>query len=250
MNQKRTNPSYRFKVFKTEDSSLTRLEEGRFYPLLKYLGGRYGADPAAMVLDSLAAAPGGRPTYRIVFPENGRDAVVFAQRVDVYEAVDHNVDLDPVFEYYQLYAVSEKDADVEFDRFESGERSRAAAAAMSLIPGAGQLYKGHTFKGGVILGSEVALGAAATVFHIRSRYYRQMKESGEGATESFHSEEIGLRRLRNVTLGAMAGIWAFGIFDALTAESLPEIRVSASDGGTVQVAPASSGAGLALVYRF
>lgn len=252
MNKRRKNTSYVFKSFRSEDPSATRLHEGRFYPLYKYLGERYGASPEEMALDSLSNGPGEPYTYRIVFPSEGKQSVVFAQRVDVYSATDHNVNLDPVFEYYQLYAISEKDADVVFDRFERSERSKAAAALMNAVaPGAGQLYKGHTFKGYVLLGSEIALGVAAIHCHRRSLFYKAKKEDPDSiAPDSFHSEEIGLRRLRNASLCAMAGIWAFGIYDALAKESMPNILVSSPTAGTLSVAPASSGAGLALVYQF
>jgi len=251
MNRKRTNTSYSFKVFKTEDSSLTRLQEGRFYPLLKDLGDQCGISPDMMVLDSLSNGPGEPFTYRILLPRPGYPATVLAQRVDVFSTVDYNVERDPVFEYYQLYAVSEINGVAVFDHFEKGERSKATAALLSAVaPGVGQIYKGHTFKGGVILGSEIALGVTAVTFHARSLYYQKRKEEDTLAPESFHSEEIGLRRLRNITLGAMAGIWAFGIYDAFAKESMPTISVSAPQGGQLTLSPSSVGAGLTLVYHF
>lgn len=251
MNGKRTNSSYVFKVFKTEDSNLTRLDEGRFYPLLNYLGDRHGVSPDSMALDSLANGPGEPYTYRIVFPFEGHTGTVLAQRVDVHSAVDYNTTGNPIFEFYQLYAVSETNSDAVFDRFGHDERSKTAAALMNVVvPGAGQLYKGHTFKGAALLGSEIALGAAAITFHCRSLYYKQRKEEGTIAPESFHSEEIGLRKLRNTALIGMAGIWAFGIFDALASESMPSISVSAPSGAQLTVAPASTSTGVALVYRF
>jgi len=48
----------------------------------------------------------------------------------------------------------------------------------------------------------------------------------------------------------MGGIWAYSIFDALVAESMPNISVSAPSGAQLTVAPASTSAGIALVYRF
>lgn len=251
LNKKRTNDSYSFKVFKTEDQSMTRLHEGRFYPLLKFLGDQNHVDINKMALDSLSNGPGEPYTYRIVFPDNGREATVWAQRVDVYSTVDNNTLGDPVFEYYQLYAVSEKDTEALFDRFEVKERSRGSAALMTaLVPGAGQIYKGHTFKGGVILGSEIALGAVALSAHKKSLYYRDMVASGIPNTDSWRSKEIGMRRLRNASLIAMGGIWAFGLYDALATESMPFLYVSAPQGAQLTIAPASTGAGLSLVYRF
>ena len=248
LNRKRKNDSYSFKVFKTEDQSMVRLHEGRFYPLLKYLGDRYGADINQMSLDSLSAGPGEPYTYRIVIPENERDATVWAQRVDVYSNVDNNTAGDPIFEYYQLYAVSEKDTEALFDHFVVKERSRGGAALMTaVIPCAGQFYKGHTFKGGAIIGSEIILGAAAYSAHKKSLYFKDLAASGP---DSWHSKEIGMRRLRNAALIAAGGIWAFGLYDALATESMPFLHVSAPRDGQLTVAPSSTGAGVSLVYRF
>ena len=250
LNRKRKNTSYEFKVFKTEDKYLSRLQEGRFYPLLEYLGGKYGADINTMSVDSLSTGPGAPVSYRIVFPDNGHDATVWAQRVDVFSTVDNNTLGEPIFEYYQLYAVSEKDQEVLFDHYVVKERSRAVAALMDFVPGTGQMYKGHTFKGGVILGSELLLGAAAISTHSKSLYYRDMVASGASGTGSWQSKEIGMRRLRNLSLCAMAGVWVFSVYDAIAKESMPFVSVSAPEGGTLSVAPATDVPGLALVYRF
>ena len=250
MNKKRKNTTYVFKVFKTEDSNLTRLREGCFYPLLKFLGERYNADPASMVVDSLSDTRQQRRTYTVSFPDNGRRAVVYAQRVDDFSAVDYDVNQNPVFEYYQLYAVSEKDVQPIFDVFEEGVRSKKTAAMMNIIPGAGQLYKGQTFRGYSILGSEVALGAAAITFHARSNYFGRKKNEPSESPESFHSKQESLSRLRNTTLCAMAGIWAFSIVDALVSDSMPNITVSAPQDRQISIVPAPQSAGIAIVYRF
>ena len=252
MNKKRTNTTYEFKVFKTEDAYLSRLQEGRFFPLLEYLGERYQADINRMSLDSLSNGVGEPYTYRISIPLKDGPATVLAQRVDVYSRVDNNVALDPVFEYYQLYAVSQLNGtDVAFDHFERGERSKTTAALLNVVlPGTGQLYKGQTFKGAVILGSEIALGVTAITQQVKAKYYDRMEATDTVAPDSYRNDALARRKIRNAALCAMAGVWAFGIFDALASESLPNITVTAPQGGQLTIAPSSSGAGLALVYRF
>lgn len=252
MNKKRTNTTYEFKVFKTEDAYLSRLQEGRFFPLLEYLGERYQADINQMSLDSLSTGLGEPYTYRVSIPLKDGPATVFAQRVDVYSRVDNNVALDPVFEYYQLYAVSQLNGtDVAFDHFERGERSKTTAALLNVVlPGTGQLYKGQTFKGAVILGSEIALGVTAITQQVKAKYYDRMEATDTVAPDSYRNDALARRKIRNAALCAMAGVWAFGIFDALASESLPNITVTAPQGGQLTIAPSSSGAGLALVYRF
>ena len=250
MNRARTNQTYEFKVFRTEDGNLTRLREGRFYPLLEYVGERYGADPAVMTVDSLSTVPGEPYTYRIFIPEAGKTATVYARRVDVFSEISYNVEEDPVFEYYQLYAVSQKYAAPSFDTFEKTERSRTLAAVMDIVPGAGQLYKGDTFKGFVLLGSEVALGAVALFAQTKSLYYKDVKEHATSELDSWQSNITAMKRLRNISLCAMAGVCAFGIFDAIVADSVPRIVVSAPSGASLSLAPASGSAGAALVFQF
>ena len=250
MNKKRQNTSYEFKVFKTEDAYLSRLQEGRFYPLLKYLGDKYDIAPEQMVLDSLSNGPGEPYTYRIGLPFDGHPGTVLAQRVDVYSTVDNNTLGDPVFEYYQLYAVSEVNADTTFDQFVRSERSKGTAALLNIVPGVGQLYKGHTFKGYAILGSEIALGVTAITQQVKADYYDKRAQTATVGADSFRNDAIGRRRIRNAALCAMGGIWAYSIFDALASESMPTISVSAPQGGQLTIAPSSAGAGLALVYRF
>ena len=250
MNKKRTNTSYEFKVFKTEDAYLSRLQENRFFPLLEYLGGQYEVDPAMMALDSLSNGPGVPATYLISIPLKGHIATVRAQRVDVFADVDYNTAMDPVFEYYQLYAVSGKDSEASFDTFERGERSRGKAALMNIIPGAGQLYKGHAFKGYTILGSEIALGVTAITQQFKANYYDKMAQTATVGADSYRNDALARRRIRNAALCAMGGIWAYSVFDALVSESMPIISVSAPQGGQLTLAPSSTSAGVALVYRF
>ena len=250
LNRKRTNTTYEFKVFKTEDAYLSRLQEGRFYPLLEYLGEQYGVTPDAMALDSLSSRPGEPVTYRIAIPREGHIATAWAQRVDVYSDTDYNTEMDPVFEYYQLYAVSTKGVEPVFDTFERSERNKGTAALMNIIPGTGQLYKGHTFKGCVILGSEIALGVTAVTQQIKANYYDKRAETATVGADSFRNDAIARRRIRNAAFCAMAGIWAFSIYDALATESMPFISVSAPEGRNITLAPASDSAGLSLVYRF
>lgn len=249
MNRKRTNTSYEFKVFKTEDAFLTRLQGGRFTPLLAYLGEREGIDPVSMSLDSLSNGAGEPYTYRIVFPDNGKESMVLAQRIDVFSIPDYNTVNDPIFEYYQLYAVSETNAEVAFDEYTRTQKSKAVAGLLSIVPGAGQLYMGNRVKGYSLLGSEVALGALALSSHLNARRFHNLKETSPHA-DSFASKERSMRLLRNASLGVMAGIWAFGLYDALTSEPMSTISVTEKEAATLTIAPSPSGAGLALVLRF
>lgn len=248
LNAQRTNDTYEFKVLRSEDKELNRLHEGRFYPLFDYLAVKYGSRPESMAIDSLATYD--MPTYRVTFETaQGRSAVI-ARLVEVYESIDYNVEQDPVFELCQLYAIGRKDTDVAFDGFERREISLPLAGLMSVVPGAGQLYKGNKAKGYALLGTSVFFAGAAVASQFKMVEWRDMMDKEPGVRDSWESKSIAMRKQRNILIGAIGCLSAFSIFDAIVGEEVPRITVKRSDGSKVSVTPSVQGAGLALRVDF
>ena len=240
MNRKRTNDSYVFKAFHQADADYNRLMDGRFDPLIHYVASRYHAERGSVQLDSLVSGTGAPVTYRIAFRDAEGDAVVLARRVDSYLTFEDINDQEFLWEHDQLFAVSDKNRDVVFDSFGIESANNGLAALMSVVPGVGQLYKGNTTKGLVILGSEVALGAAATVFQLKANGYQKRADAGEFPVDSWQSKADGYKLVRNISFGAMAGIWLFGIFDAVVGDGASRLKVE----------PATGSAGVGMVYSF
>lgn len=240
MNRKRTNDSYVFKAFHQEGADYDRLMDGRFEPLLRYVASKYQAVRGSVQLDSLVAGAGAPVTYRIAFRDAEGDAVVLAQRVDSYLTFEDVNDQEFIWEHDQLFAVSEKNRDVVFDRFRVESADKTLATVMSLVPGVGQLYKGDVSKGLVIIGSEVALGAAAVVTHLKANGYQKRADAGEYPADSWQSKADSYKLGRNVSLAAMAGVWLFGIFDAVVGDGASRLTVE----------PAATDNGVGLVYKF
>jgi len=248
LNARRTNYTYEFKVFRTEDPELNRLHEGRFYPLFEYLAGKYGSRAETMTVDSLVVSD--LPTYRISFETAGGTSAVVARLVEVYESIDYNVELAPVYEYCQLYAIGNKDTDVVFDDFSRREISRPLAGLISVVPGAGQLYKGNKAKGYALLGTSLFLAGSAAASQFKMVEWREMMDKEPWVRDSWASKTLAMKKQRNILLGAIGCLSAFSIFDALVGEEIPRIVVSKSDGGKVSVSPASQSAGIALRIDF
>lgn len=248
LNAKRSNDTYEFKVLRTEDKELNHLHARRFYPLYEYLAGKYGSDVNTMSIDSLSV--GGLPTYRVSFRTGEGVSTVIARLVEVYESIDYNVEQDPVFEMCQLYAIGHKDTDVVFDDFSRREINRSVAALISVIPGAGQLYKGNKAKGYALFGTSVVFAGAAFASQYKMVEWRSMMDKEPGVRDSWESKSIAMRKQRNILLGAIGCLSAFSIFDAIAGEEVPRITVKRSDGSKVSVTPSIQGAGLALRVDF
>ena len=250
MNRKRIGQDYKFKVFHTFDADLTFLKERRFDPLKTYVRETYGADPMTMTLDSLENVETGEVTYRVMFKDAGGDGVVYARKVDEYCYFDDFESNEFGFEYYQLYAVSEKNILPTFDKFVIRENSNPTATALSIIPGVGQIYKGDNLKGFGIIASELALATGAVFSHYRYLACKDNADNGVPRPDSWRSKATGWKISRNIGVGAFTGVWIYNILDAALLPGGSRVLVKNPEGQQITIAPSSSSAGIALTYRF
>lgn len=251
LDKARTNEGYRFKVFNTYGTDADRLHAERFKPLLDYVGERYGIAPESLGLDSLAAEPGVPVTYRILFPGEGE--AVYVRKVDEYTAYEDYVDNTYQFEYYQLYAVTEKGRTPDtFDDFGLTQDYNRRAFALSLVPGLGQLYKGQPEKGYTIMGGEVALVAAIFVFESKRSDYADKIGQDPDHADSWRSKSKSWRQMRNIGIGLAGGLYIYNLIDAALSPASRRLIVRKAQERRVQVAPMASldGAGLSFVLRF
>ena len=249
MNRKRFSDNYVFKVFHTFSPDLSKLEDEKLEPLMEYLRENYGADPLSMKAEAVSMA-GAPETYRISFRDQSGDATVFARLVDVYTSFEDYSDNDYGYEYYQLYAVTGRGGLPEFDDFKKVESNNTKAAVLSLIPGAGQLYKGDRLKGFSIIGIEAVSAACAIGCQKKMLYARDQAEHADSAVDSWRSKERGWRGFRNIAVGTFAATYLFGIVDAAVDDGMSRVLVSRPAGQQLTVSPSSAGAGVALTYRF
>lgn len=96
----------------------------------------------------------------------------------------------------------------------------------SLIPGAGQFYKGSNLKGGLILGGTVA-GAAAIVLceNQRAEYAKKMMERPQNF-DFYRNKKSNWTTGRNVAIGVTAVLYAYNLVDALLAPGRRRVEVS------------------------
>lgn len=247
-NARRTNDTYVFKLFRTEDTDLTSLQAGRFYPLYQYLAGEYGADMNTMSVEDISTDD--YTTYRVSFKTPSGTSAVIARLVEQYDAIDFNSEHSPFFEYYQLFAIGKKDSDVLFDEVVEVEINRTLAAVMSVFPGAGQFYKGNNRKGYAMLGTGLLLAGGAVASQIRAVEWSEMMEKDPGARDSWASKSRAMKQQRNALFGTLGILSALSVYDAIKGEEFPRVRVRKSDGASVSIAPSSQSAGIALTVYF
>lgn len=253
LNKQRTNETYYFKSFNTYGMDEVSLNQSRFAPLLTHVRERYQADFKEMRLDSVQKDSLAPVTYRITFPENGRTATVYARLVDQYSAFEDYVSNTYQFEYYQLYAISEKDTIPTFDEYKLTRTYNAEAVALSLIPGMGQIYKGQKGKGYVILGGEAFFVSSAIAFHFKKRKCDRKMDEEPGVRDSWRSKSKGWRQMRNMCIGLAGGLYIYNLLDAAIAKGSRRVIVNKPDAQKqFSLSPMATpdGAGLAFVLQF
>ena len=99
---------------------------------------------------------------------------------------------------------------------------------MSVIPGAGQLYKGQRLKGSLMMGG-AALGAGAIILceSRRSYYQTRIIEQPKFARE-YHSKSDHWMAGRNIAIGATAALMVWSVVDAAVTPGATRVKVSPS----------------------
>lgn len=252
LNRSRSNDSYVIEMFNTTDVDRHRLAREAFEPLRMYVRTHHEADASAIRIDSTATAEGMLYTVAYTDMNDGRPHYVQARRIDDYMEFDEYEDNDYHYEYYQLYAIGRPDTQAAFDEFELTRSYNARATAMSIIPGWGQIYKGQTTKGCVIIGVEaVSLATIALGEHKRHYMIEESKKPG-AETDSWISKSHSWRNVRNVGIGVAVATYVYNLIDAATSRGARRVNVHRRAGRGMTMAPAFSpdGAAMAFTYTF
>ena len=179
--------------------------------------------------------------------EKGRKLEIVCRTIDDYwEKKDGEYHVDV------LYTVTDKHAcAISHNDDITLSTGYGAAGLLSIIPGAGQFYKGDILKGSLILGAEiVAAGGILLCENTRSSYVKKMYEQPKYAAE-YNSLADTWETGRNICIGAAAAIYVYNLIDAFTAKGARRVivkRGKASLQATPYVDYRSFGMGL--TYKF
>lgn len=252
LENKRSNDSYNFRKFETFGPEIDRLRQERFNPLIGYLARTFGADSATAkvtlisgdrsIPSTLNEADGDRSIqaeYRITF-SSPKPMTFYAKSVDEYVSFDENDDMSYDYTLYQLFAVSSSADGTEpvFDDYSYTRKYNASAVLRSIIPGLGQLYKGQTTKGWVIIGGEVALVGTAIYSQIRQHNYKDdAYKADESIAESYHSKSRSWRRVRDLAIAGAGALYIYNLIDAAVSKGARQVVVSKPQGTQLAFTP-------------
>lgn len=145
-----------------------------------------------------------------------------AIRVDEYATVK-----DGQINLHTLFQVATCDNPV-FDNVYVTDKYGFTPVVMSLIPGAGQMYKGSYLKGGCILGSEIICAVGIILCeNQRSDYSNKAKEQPRFAKE-YNTKANNWATGRNVCIGVAGAIYVYNLIDAAVSKGARRIKIKRS----------------------
>lgn len=133
-------------------------------------------------------------------------------------------------EYSALYQVAES-GNSDFCTTTTTTKYGALPVVLSLVPGAGQFYKGDALKGGLLLGACAAGGAGIILCESQRKAFENQRAQTHDVNliKQYAAAESNLGIARNVCIGITAALYVYNIIDAAAAPGARRI-VIAPDG--------------------
>ncbi|MDE6316619.1 MAG: hypothetical protein K2L71_09205 [Muribaculaceae bacterium] len=193
-------------------------------------------------------------SYSMQCTERGKQITLTTRVVDEYWERANGI-----YTVTQLYTVNDQNAagGSYADRITLTSRYGGGPVFMSLIPGAGQFYKGSNVKGGLIMGGAVVCGAGIVAAEaLRSSYANKCIEYPRDF-DFYNKRSTDWRNVRNVCIGVGVALYVYNLIDAAVAPGRRQVKVSRGKIASFSLAPVpmsdpcgTPGAGLAFSIGF
>lgn len=186
-------------------------------------------------------------TYKV---ETDTVNAVFRKVDEYWEPISTGTTI--IYHCHTLYAIAENPEYVNFDQITFSYKYGGDALWRSaLVPGFGQIYKGHKAKGLSIMGGEVFL-ISGIIFceSRRSDFQRKSKETLNIDKVRSHLDNANnYATCRNIFIGTAAALYVYNLIDAVVTDGRKKTTVSR---GNIYVVPSATSdfKGVSLTMNF
>lgn len=250
------SPSYTFMDASGTGNTLEEARQHSFVNLSSKLEHERGIKVSSSVkVNSNTARENGRydrqsrQSFQMECIENGKEITMTTRIVDEYWERHANV-----YVCHVLYTITDNNSPA--GSYDDDIRLTTSYGAKgffySLIPGAGQLYKGSKLKGSLILGGTAACaGMIVIAENLRSSYVKKMKEKPQDM-EFYNNKAGDWQNIRNGFIGAAAALYVYNLIDAAVAPGRRHVTVKKRQHTHFSLIPAwnAGHGGMSLVMNF
>lgn len=163
--------------------------------------------------------------YTMKIQSQGETVNLTYKKIDEYWIEEQHGSVKS-FKLYTLYAVARSGMFPTYQDIKITEKYGFGPVALSLIPGAGQMYKGSYLKGGLILGSEVVLISSVILCeNQRADYHNKVKEQPQFAKE-YNTKSNNWATGRNLMIGLAGAMYVYNLIDAAVSNGARKVRLN------------------------
>lgn len=164
--------------------------------------------------------------YTMQVEENGKPVNLLCRVIDEYW-----VQKDGLYIVDVLYTVADQNRyGGSYDDNITTTTKYGAAGLLSIIPGAGQMYKGDMAKGISFLVVDVACASGIVLCECtRAAYAAKITQQPQYA-QQYSTRANNWSTGRNICIGVTAGIWLWNIIDAFAAKGARRVKVKPNKG--------------------
>lgn len=167
----------------------------------------------------------GQETIRVHTTLMGQPATLTAKKIDEYWERKQ----DGTYHLTTLYARSQVDGTPRFDNVKlTTNYGLHGLWRSAIVPGWGQLYKGSTLKGGLIMGGTVlCIGAVIYTECMRVSYNSKITKTHDANLKRKYADtRSNYATGRNICIGALCALYVYNIVDAIVAPGARRILTS------------------------
>jgi len=175
--------------------------------------------------------------------ENGKSIFLNCRTVDEYWTNDHGHYSCSLLYSIANNAYPDRAGDMAYVTSHYGARGLWRSA---IVPGWGQLYKGSTVKGGLIMGgTAVLVGGIVFTECMRSDYADKIaKTRKEENKRIYATRRNNFSTGRNICIGALGALYIYNLIDAIVAPGARRVLVKERPGGgSYAIAPSITSEG-------
>lgn len=244
------SPGYFILSAQGSGTSLAEARQRSLFALTEELEHKRGLTVDSKLLAKETAERGGAMNvdseFALDIQEKGKHVEVTCRVIDEYWERSGGI-----YTVSRLYAVNDPTKPGKGSQNDSFRKTTSYGVApvfYSLIPGVGQMYKGSTVKGGIILGSAVVVGAGIiTAESLRASYVKKMKEYPQHL-DFYNNKATTWKNVRNVAIGVGAGLYVYNLIDAAVASGRRRVIVSKGKSYNYSLVPTWNGQNAELAF--
>ena len=222
------NSSFFYQIVQCDSDDLNKARKGCIEGLVDYIEQTNDIRVEGSLTSTSASKTDSKGTNENISREyvyrykiESKEFSIHFRKSDEYWETLTNANEKRVYRCYILYAVGRPGSEVHFDNITFSYKYGVDALWRSaLVPGYGQLHKGHKAKGICIMGGEAALAGGIIFFESQNRSYRRkVNETLDGAKRiSYTDKADNCQTARNICIGGAAALYIYNVIDAIATD--------------------------------